>query len=410
MRNPEAEVAALRGKLQAGERGGTDRDRDVLLAFSDELELMRETYSHYRHIKLLRHCTRMAEECDAALADALTDREAAEAIVRWIHREYDLEETPETNQNYRVALRVFGRRVTETGVDGPESPPASLDWIKSTLPRDYDPSPDPAEMLVWEPDIETLLDATKNSRDAAAIALQFDAGLRGGELYELRRGDLTDATHGLTVRVDGKTGQRSVDLIPSTPFVNRWLTDHPGGHDDPLWCKLESPAELSYQMFLNMFKRPARRAGIEKPVTPTNLRKSNLAWLAKQGMNARYIERRQGRAAGSDAVARYVGIFDEDVGDEYARLMGLEVAEDDTQGDLAPLACPRCDRETPRDEDRCVWCGQAVTPDAADADRSQTGELFDLLEDAEGGQAGALAELGKACEEYPWLRSILLDE
>ena len=36
---------------------------------------------------------------------------------RWIHTESDLDETPETTQNYRVALRVFGRCVTDEGVD-----------------------------------------------------------------------------------------------------------------------------------------------------------------------------------------------------------------------------------------------------------------------------------------------------
>lgn len=34
------------------------------------------------------------------------DRKAAEAVLSWIHTTYDLDDTPETNQNYRVALRI----------------------------------------------------------------------------------------------------------------------------------------------------------------------------------------------------------------------------------------------------------------------------------------------------------------
>lgn len=408
MHDPGKSVATLRRKLEAGERGGSDRDREILLDFSDELALMRETYGDHRHVKLLRHCCRMAEHVDAVeLADTLTDRDATETVVRWIHSEYDLDETPETNQNYRVALRVFGRRVTEEGVEGPESPPASIDWVKSTLPNSYDPSPSKRDMLTWEDDVDPMVNAVRNSRDAAAIALQFDAGLRGGELYDLRRSDLADTEHGMSVSVDGKTGERAVDLIPSTPHLNRWLTDHPGGPDDYLWTKLSTPDRLSYQSYLNMFKRPAERVGIDNPVTPTNFRKSNLAWLAKQGMNARYIERRQGRVAGSDAVARYVAIFDEDIGDEYARLMGLEVADDDDSVDLAPLKCPRCDRETPRDEDRCVWCGHAVSNTAAETDAEQNIDFYTQLAEAEGATAEDLLEMARFAEENPWFRSMM---
>lgn len=407
---PDAQhaVEVLREKIESGERGGSERDREALLEFSDALQLKRESYGWHRHDFLLRCCCKLSEGPDVDLVDALEDREVAEEIVRWIHKEYDIDDcAPETNQNYRVALRVFGKHMTDEGARRPDDPPESIDWVSTSLPSDYDPSPDPTEMLTWEEDIERLLDGARNPRDKAAIALQFDAGLRGGELYDLRVGDLTDSEHGLSVSVDGKTGQRSVELIPSTPYVNRWLTEHPSGDpDDYLWTHLNKPKRLSYTVFADMFTNPAERVGLEKSVTPTILRKSNLAWLAKQGMNARYIERRQGRQHGSDAVARYVAIFDEDVGDEYARIMGLEVAGDDDQEDLAPLCCPRCDRETPRDEDHCVWCGQAMSPEASEQASAQTADILDELAGLDGEQAEALAEVGQLLEEHPWLRSL----
>ncbi|ELZ42151.1 integrase family protein [Halorubrum californiense DSM 19288] len=353
----------------------------------------------------------MSEETDGVdLTDALTDRDAAETIVRWIHDEYDLHETPETNQNYRVALRVFGRRATDEGVDGSDTPPSSIDWISSTLPNDYDPSPDPTAMLDWEDDVKPMIDAARNSRDAAAIALAFDAGLRGGELYDLTIDTISRTDHGLAVTVDGKTGQRTVDLIPSTPHVNRWLSDHPGGGDDPMWSKLNSPDKLSYRSYLDMFKDCAGRAGVEKDVTPTNFRKSNLAWLSKQGMNARYIERRQGRKHGSDAVSRYTAIFDADIGDEYARLMGIEVEDEDTTEELAPLVCPRCDRETPRDESRCVWCGQAMEAEASMEDTDNRLEIADMLAQVEGDSADRLTDLLDLFEKHPELRDVFAED
>ena len=401
-----SKVTALREKLKSGERGGSERDRDVLIEFSNRLQLLREDYGWHRHYKLLGNLTRLSENAPVDIADTLTDRDAAEAVVRWIHSEYDLDEQPTTNKNYRVALRVFGRRVTDDGVDGPNTPPPSIDWISSTLPNSYDPSPDPSDMLTWDDDVQPMLDETRNPRDRAAIALQFDAGLRGGELYDLRVSDITDTTHGLSVSVDGKTGERAVDLIPSTPHVNEWLARHPGGGHDYLWTKLREPDRLSYNGFLDMFRDPADRAGVDKPVTPTNFRKSNLAWLAKQEMNARYIEQRQGRKPGSDAVSHYVGIFDRDIGTQYAKLMGLEVEDEDDQ-DLAPLTCPRCEKETPRDADRCVWCGQSLKADASRADRNERMRLAQTLAEAEGEDAEKIVELMQLLEEHPWLRDKL---
>jgi integrase len=401
MVDPEQGVKTLREKLETGGRDiDNDRDREVLLEFLDEMQLMRETYGYHRQAKLLRHCVRISEYAPASLADALEDRAAAEDIVRWIHREYDLQETPETNQNYRVALRVFGRRVDDEYGD---DPPPSVDWINSTLPRDYDPSPDPSEMLRWEDDVEPMLDACRNPRDEAAIALQFDAGLRGGELYDLTVSDISETTHGLSVRVDGKTGQRSVDLIPSTPHINRWLSDHPGGRNDPLWSTLSSPDQLSYNAYLDMFKRPAKRAELDKDVTPTAFRKANLAWLCRQGMNARHIERRQGRAHGSDAVARYTAIFDDDVGDEYAQLMGLKVEDEDDGNEFAPVTCPRCDRESPKREDRCMWCGQALSAAAATEAADQDADMMEAI--AENPDiADRIIDLKETFEDVPGVR------
>ena len=62
----------------------------------------------------------MAEEF-GGLGAALEEKVAAEDLVRWINRNYENEET---NRDYRVALRVFGRRATDVeGKDPPDSPP-----------------------------------------------------------------------------------------------------------------------------------------------------------------------------------------------------------------------------------------------------------------------------------------------
>jgi len=263
-------------------------DKEILIDFSDRLDLLKSEYTDHRHNKLLGHCTIMAEQV-GGLSDALKNKEAAEEIVRWINRTYDNENT---NSDYRTALRVFGKRVHES-----DGYPPGIEWIPSGTSNSYSPVPDPSKIPDWNEDVLPMIGATRNARDAALIAMAFDSGARSGELQDLTVGDVSDHKHGLMLRVDGKTGQRSVSLVPSVPYVQRWMSDHPAPDDPgaPLWSKLSKAEGLSYGQFKNCFEDSADRAGISKPVTPTNFRKSNATYLARKGMSQARIEDRQGR-------------------------------------------------------------------------------------------------------------------
>ncbi|WP_235271331.1 hypothetical protein [Halorubrum saccharovorum] len=155
-------------------------DKEVLLAFSDRLDLLKSEYTDHRHNKLLRHCTIMAEKV-GGLAEALEDRSTTADIVRWINRNYDNENT---NSDYRTALRVFGERVTEG-----EGYPPSIEWIPSGTSNSYSPVPDPSDMLDWNEDVVPMIEETRNTRDAALIAMAFDSGARSGELQDLTVGE-----------------------------------------------------------------------------------------------------------------------------------------------------------------------------------------------------------------------------
>jgi len=334
-------------------------DKEILLAFSDRIDLLKSEYTDHRHNKLLRHCTIIAEEV-GGLAKAFENREAAEDIVRWINRTYDNENT---NSDYRTALRVLGKRVYEE-----EGYPPGIEWVPSGTSNSHSPAPDPAEMLDWREDVIPMIEETRNTRDAALIAVAFDSGARSGELQDLTVGDVSDHEHGRMIRVDGKTGQRSVSLIKAAPYIQRWMNDHPAPDDPgaPLWSKLSKPEGISYRQFKNCFQDSAERAGVTKPVTPTNFRKSNATYLARRGMNQAYIEDRQGRKRGSDATARYIARFGGEVDDEYARMHGMEVDEGEPEPD-GPIECPRCHMDTPREFATCVFCNQPLEYGAVDS-------------------------------------------
>jgi hypothetical protein len=224
-------------------------------------------------------------------------------------------------------------------------------------------------MLDWKEGKKMAVEGTTNSRDKALIAVAHELGPRGEEMHEVRMGQVNDADHGIQISLDGKQGEHSVTLINSVPYLQQWLSEHPESGDDEafLWCNLDDAYDnASYQTFLGRFKKAGRRVDIDKPVTPTNFRESNTYWLAKQGANESFINERQGRKPTSDHARRYIAEFGpENENNQYAELQGLDVQTEKTE-DRTPLTCPRCDKQTPRDEPFCVWCHQAMEPDAVD--------------------------------------------
>lgn len=342
----------------------SDPDAEKLLEFSRQIDLLNSEYGDYRHLKLLRHCVIVAEEV-GGLAEALKERHFAEEILLWINTERSPPEySEETNQDYRVAVRIFGKRVLKM-----DEVPASLSWIPTGTSNSYDPSPSRSDMLEWD-EVQTMaVEGTTNQRDKALITVDYELGARGEAMHEVRMGQVNDADHGMQIALDGKQGEHSVTLINSVPYLQKWLNMHPAPEDDEafLWCNLDDSSDnASYQTFLERFKKAGRRAEIKKPVTPTNFRKSNTCWLAEQGANESFINDRQGRTPTSDHARRYIAEFGpESENNQYAQMQGKEVETEKTT-DRMPLTCPRCDKETPRDEPFCVWCHQAMEPDAVE--------------------------------------------
>lgn len=376
-------------------RDVTEADREALLRMSDTMRLLPSEVGDFRQLKLLRHCTRMSESVDdVELVDVLEDEEAAREIVRWIHRTYTNEHT---NQDYRTALRSFGRYHEQL-----DEPPETLSWIPTGTSNDFDPVPSERDLLDYEADILPMLDACQNKRDRALIAVQFEAGLRGGELYDLRVGDIFDGEHTVGLHVDGKEGERSVHLIFATAYLQQWRQEHPSGADqDYLWSKLSKPERPSYNGFLKPFKEAAKRAGVDRKVTPTNFRKSNTRYLVQLGMKQAKIEDRQGRTRGSEHTARYMARFgDDSLERAYACLHGKEVETDEPE-EHGPITCPRCQRETPRNEDECVWCHFALSHEAAEEAKAIDQRHVESAAQAAGEEASKVVEADRIRRTSP---------
>lgn len=367
-RDYRSEIDNLRERARASD-SITEADGELLIKFSDRMDLLQSRIGEYRHKDLLGYCVRLAENV-GGLAESLEDREAAEEIVRYINRTYDNEET---NRDYRDALRQFGERMHEG-----EGKPESIEWIPSGHSRNYDPGPNPSDMLHWEDHILPMIESTQNSRDAALIATAWNLGARPFEFQDILVKDVTDSKHGLQVTVNGKKGKRSPTLVLAVPYLQRWLNDHPDRHnrDAPLWSKLNKPEPISDRMFRKILETAAERAQVNRPVTLSIFRKSCASYLASQNVNQANIEDHMGWTRGSKIASRYVSVFGTENERQIAKAYGADVEEEEPEP-IAPVTCPRCSKKTPRDEDFCVWCNQAISQSSINELKAKERDLRD---------------------------------
>jgi len=235
-------------------------------------------------------------------------------------------------------------------------------------PTNFDRQPDPSKMFRWEDHVVPMLEECRNFRDEALIALAFDIGPRSGELQNLTVGDLADHDYGLQVTLDGKRGRRSPVLLIAPTRVQQWLQTHPAPEDPtaPLWSKLSRPDPISSEMLRKIFRQAVDRVDFRPPSkpTPTRFRKSSATHLARRGVSQTALENRYGWVRGSDEAARYIAVFGEESEREIAMALGVDVGDDEPKP-MGPVTCTRCEQETPRDKDRCVWCGQPRSVEAA---------------------------------------------
>jgi len=401
--NPAEAVATMRERLEDDAYDTvSEADREALLELSDTIRLLGPSeFSDHRHEFLLRRGLVIAKRV-GGLADAVDDRDAAEDVVAWINTEQT--GSPETNKDYRVALRSIGGILTE----GDELPD-SVAWVPGGYPENYDPAPDPGQMLRWEDDVQALIDNALNPRDKALVALAWDLGPRPSELFELQEGQLTDHEYGLQVTLDGKTGRRSPILVPSVPYVRRWLDCKPGGRDAPMWTRLKAEGSISNNRVRDIFKEVADRAGVDKPVTPTNFRKSSASHLASQGVSQAHLEDHHGWSRGSEIAARYIAVFDDANDRAIAAAHGVDV-EADEPDPVGPVVCPRCEQKTPRERDACVWCGQVLSQEAAEAVETQRQTAIEELPTAESEVQQAIATVESELGDDVAIRIEMLDE
>lgn len=146
--------------------------------------------------------------------------------------------------------------------------------------------------LVPEPldrdEIFAMLEATNSAdsgaRDRALIVLLWRSGLRISEALDLLPGDINWDRRSIRIR-NGKGSKAGTSFFDERTalYLKEWKARRPVIPGVPFFCTLQG-ASLSRQHVSQMLKRCARKAGIEKRVSPHQLRHTHAFELALEGV------------------------------------------------------------------------------------------------------------------------------
>lgn len=223
-----------------------------------------------------------------------------------------------------------------------------------------------AKSIIRRDDLEKLLKACNNARDAALVYLMWESGVRVGELTGAKIDDYKDEGAYYSLEVNGKTGRRKIVLVECVPYMKKWLNKHPfrGTDNPPLFCSLvhRKAAPLSIRHINTTLKMLAMKAGIKKPINPHAFRKAAASDKAPRYSHATicaYFGWRQG----SRTPARYIGIDQEQTNAEVLKSYGI--GTDTKPMPIAMVKCPNCGTENNSGNLVCELCSRAMNMGAA---------------------------------------------
>lgn len=234
------------------------------------------------------------------------------------------------------------------------------DHIKTTAPpKEIDPG-----SILREEDVRRLIEkGCRLEHERAFIRLLHETGCRVGELLGIRLKDLRHGDPLWTVRVTGKTGERTIPIRDSIPYLAVWLDRHPNkeNQDAYLWLSMNNRfygKPLRYDGARRLLDRVFRRAGVKKPSNPHFFRHSRATLDAPRYSEAILCKLR-GWTIGSQMARRYTHMSGKDVEDAVLRAKGLQAPEaQENPSEPQKCLCGVLNEPTAR---YCLACGRPLS-------------------------------------------------
>ncbi len=276
--------------------------------------------------------------------------------------------TPEYTQNTLSDYTRFLKRFYKWLVENEYStvPVEKVNRIKA--PR-YENGVKNAEELLEPEEVRRMIEACTSSKDRALVSMLYEGGFRVGEVGTLKWGQIKFTDWNVTINTDHKTGKgRYVPLVMAREYLASWRNDYPGDTTP------EAPVFLSHRkrqyQYRGLAKRLriiARRAGVEKKITPHLFRHSRITHMLQQGYSESVVKKIMWGNLDTNMLSTYGHLTDSDIDDEIASMAGVKPpAAKEAAECLEPRQCPRCYTVNGPTQNFCGECGLELTKQAVE--------------------------------------------
>lgn len=237
--------------------------------------------------------------------------------------------------------------------------------IKS--PR-YDTMTKTIEMLPAEEDVKAMIEASQRSMDRALISMLYEGAFRIGELGNLKWQQVKFTDWNATVNVNDKTEMpRHIPLVMSRQYLAEWKEDYPGEPAGENYVFLTTHhKQLQYEGVAKQLKVIARRAGVEKKITPHMFRHARITNMINQGWGESVIKKMCWGNLTTQEFKTYAHLVDSDIEREAAIHAGITTPTSrKTSRALESRQCQRCYTVCGPTARFCPQCGKSLTGEVA---------------------------------------------
>ncbi|MDP6364218.1 MAG: tyrosine-type recombinase/integrase, partial [Candidatus Poseidoniia archaeon] len=285
---------------------------------------------------------------------------------------------PRTRKVMAITARDFLRFAIEGRLTGPH--PDISDPFKTPNDR-KDRQSDNVREITFE-EYVSIRKGLRRVRDTVILSVLYDSGCRLGEVLGLRVRDFKSDEYGTFIAVDGKTGERDVQLVESVHDLRSWINAFTGRDNSENY--LFGSASFGYSRpmpassFYNGFHNALEAAGLKGEITAHTFRHNRALQFAKAAVQEEVMRGHFGWEKGSDMPSYYIKLASKDVRAAVLKARGQEnllPPEEDGNGKANTTPCASCGSYQPLTNAYCSVCGGGLSVEA----KAKSGDTISFL-------------------------------
>lgn len=257
-------------------------------------------------------------------------------------------------EKYGLQLRMlYGYSLEKKGLSKRKSRTDAIELFDNVIPfkdlrKKSKNDNDLRDKLITAQEYQAIMKVANSVRMRSLLALTLESGCRKGEIFSIRLRDIQTYDQYWTVSINGKTGNRTVPIISSVPFLRAWIQQHPDRENEnsPLFVTSRKGriTPMSQGSFNTGLQLLCKNAGI-RMLYPHQLRHTRLTELAEDGLGDTQLRSFAGWTPGSAMATRYVHLSGS--GHVNAVLEAGGIATNGNGKEKTPFVelhrCPNCD-------------------------------------------------------------------